>query len=140
MASPSVLVVGGGVAGIEAALGASALGAKVCLVEAKPSLGGRVAQLCSLYPQMSSAVEALKPRMDAVARDPNVEVLAYAELASVKREGRGFKVEVVKKARHVDPSKCDLCGKRCQERLFLLNTDFSMVFSAKTKASKAPAS
>ncbi len=114
MAGLSVLVVGGGVAGIEAALGASALGAKVCLVEAKPSLGGRVAQLCSLYPQMSSAVEALKPRMDAVARDPNVEVLAYAELASVEREGRGFKVEVVKKARHVDPSKCDLCGK-CAE-------------------------
>jgi len=114
LSQPSVLVVGGGVAGIEAALGASMLGAKVYLVESKPSLGGRVAQLHSLYPQLSSAMEVLKPRMEAVAKDPNVELLVYAELTSAERVGRGFKVRVAKKARHVDPARCDLCAK-CAE-------------------------
>lgn len=111
MTAPSVLVVGGGVAGVEAALGASMLGAKVYLVESKPSLGGRVAQLHSLYPQLTSAMEVLKPRMEAAAKDPNIELLVYAELTSAERVGRGFKVKVARKARHVDLAKCDLCAK-----------------------------
>ncbi|MEM4699663.1 MAG: 4Fe-4S binding protein, partial [Candidatus Nezhaarchaeales archaeon] len=114
VAQPSILVVGGGIAGMEAALGASALGAKVCLVESGPSLGGRVAQLHSLYPQLTSAMDLLKPRMRAVVEDPNIEVLTCAEPASATRSGRGFEVRLIKRARHVDPSKCDLCGK-CAE-------------------------
>lgn len=111
---PSILVIGGGIAGIEAALGASALGAKVYLVEAQPSLGGRVAQLSLLYPQLSSSLEVLAPRMEKVVSDPNIEALVYAEVKEASRTGDTFKVKVVKKARHVDLSKCDLCGK-CAE-------------------------
>jgi heterodisulfide reductase subunit A len=114
LTQPVVLIVGGGVAGIEAALGASMLGAKVYLVESKPSLGGRVAQLSSLYPQLKPAGEALSPRVEALLKDPSVEVLTYAELASAARADGGFKVRVARKARHVDASKCDACG-RCSE-------------------------
>jgi len=112
--APSILVVGGGIAGIEAALGAASLGAKVYLVESKPSLGGRAAQLSLLYPKLDPALDMVAARMDALAKASNVEVLTCSEVLEAKREGKGFKVKVLRRARRVDLSKCDACGK-CSE-------------------------
>ena len=134
---PSVLVIGGGVAGIEAALGVASLGAKAYLVEAKPSLGGRMTQLSALYPKLDSAIDALAPRMEEALRDPNVEVMTCSEVIEASRRDRGFKVKVLRRARHVDPSKCDACGKCAEVCPVEVSSEFDLGLS-KRKAVYIP--
>jgi heterodisulfide reductase subunit A len=107
---PRALVVGGGIAGIQAALEIAEKGFKVYLVERSPSIGGRMAQLDKTFPTLDCSACILTPKMVDVARHPNIELLTYSEIESVDGYIGNFKVKVKKKPRYVDVEKCVGCG------------------------------
>jgi heterodisulfide reductase subunit A len=109
-ASPAALVIGGGIAGIQAALDIADAGFKVYLVEREPSIGGRMAQLDKTFPTLDCSSCILTPKMVDVARHPNIELLTYSEVETVEGEAGRFRVQVRKKARSVDMDKCTSCG------------------------------
>ena len=109
-ASPAALVIGGGIAGIQAALDIADAGFKVYLVEREPSIGGRMAQLDKTFPTLDCSSCILTPKMVDVARHPNIELLTYSEVEAVEGEAGRFRVRVRKKARSVDMDKCTSCG------------------------------
>ncbi len=112
--NPAVMVVGGGIAGIEAALKLSATGKKVYLVETKPSIGGHMAMFDKTFPTLDCAACILTPKMSAAGKDPNIELMAYSEVVEVEGYVGNFKVKVNKKARFVDTDKCTGCAA-CQD-------------------------
>jgi heterodisulfide reductase subunit A len=105
-----VLVVGGGVAGIQASLDLANRGFQVYLVEKSPSIGGRMAQLDKTFPTMDCSMCILAPKMIECARHPNVKLLTYSEVSGVKGSVGNFKVTVLKKPRYIDETKCSGCG------------------------------
>ncbi len=109
-ASPAALVIGGGIAGIQAALDIADAGFKVYLVEKEPSIGGRMAQLDKTFPTLDCSSCILTPKMVDIARHPNIELLTYSEVEEVEGEAGRFRVRVRKKARSVDMDKCTSCG------------------------------
>lgn len=111
----SVLVIGGGIAGIQASLDLTDLGYKVYLVEKTPSIGGRMAQLDKTFPTNDCSLCILAPKMVEVGRNPNVELLTYSEVKGVSGKAGNFKVQVLRKPRYVDETKCKACGS-CAEK------------------------
>ncbi|MGA9349708.1 MAG: CoB--CoM heterodisulfide reductase iron-sulfur subunit A family protein [Anaerolineae bacterium] len=107
---PAVLVIGGGIAGIQAALNVADAGIQVYLVEREPSIGGRMAQLDKTFPTLDCSSCILTPRMVEVARHPNIELMTYSEVMAVAGEVGHFRVTVKKKPRYVDVDKCIGCG------------------------------
>ena len=107
---PGILVIGGGIAGIQAALDAASQGVKVYLVERTPSIGGHMAMLDKTFPTLDCSACILTPKMVDVARHPNVELMVYSEVTEVRREGSGFLVKVLKKPRYVREDRCTGCG------------------------------
>jgi heterodisulfide reductase subunit A len=105
-----ILVIGGGIAGIQAALDAAEQGATVYLVEREPSIGGHMAMLDKTFPTLDCSACILTPKMVEASRHPNIKLLAYSEVQEVKRERKNFKVRILKKPRFVDESKCTGCG------------------------------
>jgi heterodisulfide reductase subunit A-like polyferredoxin len=106
----SVLVVGGGIAGIQASLDLANMGFKIYLVEKLPSIGGRMAQLDKTFPTNDCAMCILAPKMIEASSHPNIELLTYSEVEKVSGETGKFTVKVNKKASFVDWSKCTGCG------------------------------
>jgi len=113
--NPNTLVVGGGIAGIQAALKIADAGHKVYLVERTPSIGGHMAQLDKTFPTLDCSACILTPKMTLVSRHPNIELLTYSEVEDVSGYIGSFKVKIRKKARYVDMDKCTGCGL-CQEK------------------------
>jgi heterodisulfide reductase subunit A len=109
--TPDVLVIGGGVAGIEAALLAAAADRAVTLVEAAPSIGGAVAELEEVAPDGECAPCLLAPRLAAVAETPNLTLITNAEVTKVAGFLGNFEVEVRERARWVDPASCIGCDE-----------------------------
>ena len=107
---PSALVIGAGIAGIQAALDIADAGFKVYLVERDPSIGGHMSQLDKTFPTLDCSACIMTPKMVDVARHPNVEMLTYSEVEWVKGEAGNFKARIRKKARSVDADKCTGCG------------------------------
>jgi heterodisulfide reductase subunit A len=107
----AVLVVGGGVGGMQASLDLAEAGYKVYLVEKGPSIGGVMAQLDKTFPTNDCAMCTLAPRMVDCGGHLNVEKLTYSEIESVQGSTGNFKVRIRKKARSVDPEKCTGCGE-----------------------------
>ena len=110
MTSSNIMVIGGGISGIEAALSLGEQGYKVILVEKTPSVGGRMAQLDKTFPTLDCSICILAPKMVEVARHPNVELLTYSEVQEVAGAVGNFNVKVLKKSRYVDIDKCTGCG------------------------------
>jgi heterodisulfide reductase subunit A len=108
-AEKGVLVVGGGIAGIQASLDLANAGFKVCLVEKSPSIGGKMAQLDKTFPTMDCSMCILAPKMLDCAHHPNVQLLTYSEVKGVKGSVGNFKVTVSRKPRYVDEKKCTGC-------------------------------
>ena len=108
--TPSALVIGGGIAGIQTALEIAESGFKTYLVERSPSIGGRMAQLDKTFPTLDCSACILTPKMVDVPRHPNIELLTYSEVTNVDGYVGNFKVTVKKKARYVDVDKCVGCG------------------------------
>ena len=104
------LIVGAGIAGIQAALDLADQGFEVYLVEKNPSIGGRMAQLDKTFPTMDCSACILTPKMVDVGRHPNIRLLTYSELKEVSRKERNFKVKIIQKPRYVDETKCTGCG------------------------------
>jgi heterodisulfide reductase subunit A len=107
---PAALVIGGGIAGIQAALDVADAGFSVYLVEREPSVGGRMAQLDKTFPTLDCSSCILTPKMVDVGQHPNIDLMTYAEVESVERAGDAFRVRVRKKPRYVDIDKCKGCG------------------------------
>lgn len=112
---PSVLIIGGGVAGIQASLDLANRGFRVYLVEKTPSIGGRMAQLDKTFPTLDCSICILAPKMIECARHPNVTLLTYSEVQEAQPLNGGFKVKVIKKPRYVNEDACVGCGK-CVEK------------------------
>lgn len=108
--TPVALVVGGGIAGIQAALDIADAGKKVYLVEREPSIGGHMAEFDKTFPTLDCSACILTPKMVDVGAHPNVTLLTYAEVEKVDGFVGNFKVTVRKKARRVDTTKCNSCG------------------------------
>ena len=115
MEHKSVLIIGGGIAGIQASLDLANRGFQVYLVEKSPSIGGRMAQLDKTFPTMDCSMCILAPKMIECGHHPNVKLLTYSEVKEVKGSVGNFKVKVLKKPRFVDESKCTGCGI-CSEK------------------------
>jgi len=109
------LVIGGGVAGIQAALDLGDTGYQVYLVEKEPSIGGRMAQIDKTFPTMDCSICILAPKMSDVGRHPNVELLTNSEVLEVKGYIGNFRVKVLKKPRYVteECTSCGDCAKAC---------------------------
>ncbi|NIO37497.1 hydrogenase iron-sulfur subunit [Candidatus Bathyarchaeota archaeon] len=108
--SREILLVGGGIAGITAALELGYLGFKVHILEQRPSIGGNMAKLTKVFPTLDCAQCILTPRMAEVGRNPNVNLLTYANVQEVSGRPGNFDVKVFMKPRGVDVSKCKSCG------------------------------
>jgi len=107
----AVLVVGGGIGGMQAALDLAESGYKVYLVESGPAIGGAMAQLDKTFPTNDCAMCTLAPRLVDCGRHPSVEKLTYSEVLTLEGQPGRFRVRVKKKARSVDPGKCTGCGE-----------------------------
>jgi heterodisulfide reductase subunit A2 len=108
--NPNTLVVGGGIAGISAALELANAGYHVYMVEREPSIGGHMAQLDKTFPTLDCSACILTPKMVEVGQHPNVTLLTYSEVESVDGYLGSFRVTVRKKARSVNESSCTGCG------------------------------
>jgi heterodisulfide reductase subunit A len=111
----SVLIIGGGIAGIQASLDLADRGMDVYLVEKEPCIGGRMAQLDKTFPTLDCSICILAPKMAECASHPKIKMLTYSEVQSVEGEAPDFKVKVLRKARFVDEEKCTGCGE-CMEK------------------------
>ena len=109
------LVVGAGIAGIEAALRIADAGKKVYLVEKEPSIGGHMAKFDKTFPTLDCAACILTPKMVLVGQHRNIELLTWSEVEDVSGHVGSFKVKVRRKARFIDEEKCTGCGQ-CMER------------------------
>jgi heterodisulfide reductase subunit A-like polyferredoxin len=107
----SVLVVGGGIGGMQASLDLANSGFKTYLLEEKPAIGGVMAQLDKTFPTNDCSMCIMSPKLVDVGRHPNIDLITYAELEEVKGGAGNFKVKIRKKASYVDPDKCTGCGE-----------------------------
>ncbi|MBS4026960.1 MAG: CoB--CoM heterodisulfide reductase iron-sulfur subunit A family protein [Clostridia bacterium] len=111
-----VMIVGGGISGIQAALDLATAGFKVYLVDKAPTIGGRMAQLDKTFPTNDCSMCIESPKFIECKRHPNIEIMTFTEVDSVKGEAGAFKVSLIKKPRYVDESKCtgcNLCVEYC---------------------------
>jgi heterodisulfide reductase subunit A len=106
----AVMVVGGGVAGVQAALDLANAGVKVYLVEKSPAIGGMMAQLDKTFPTNDCSMCILAPKLVEAGRHENIEIVTLADVEKVEGEAGNFKVTVRKKARRVDLDACNSCG------------------------------
>jgi heterodisulfide reductase subunit A len=114
--TPSVLVVGGGIAGIQASLEVANAGHKVYLVEREPSIGGHMAQFDKTFPTLDCASCIFTPLLSAVGQNPNIELMTYSEVEEVSGYIGNFKAKIKRKARYVDEDKCNgclVCVEKC---------------------------
>jgi heterodisulfide reductase subunit A len=114
------LVIGGGIAGIQASLDLAEAGAEVSLVERSPSIGGRMAQLDKTFPTNDCAMCILSPKLVEVSKHPNIALLTNSELLDLEGEAPRFTARVRRHPRYVDAARCTGCGictTKCPVRL-----------------------
>ena len=122
----STLVVGGGIAGIQAALQIANSRHKVYLVERESSIGGHMIQLDKTFPTLDCSACILSPNMSELGSHPYVELLTYSEVEELSGYVGNFKAKIRKKARYVDEEKCTGCGV-CQEKCpWKVTSEFDM--------------
>lgn len=109
------LVIGGGIAGIQAALDIAEAGFEVDIVEKNPTIGGRMAQLDKTFPTLDCSACILTPKMVDCAQNEKIDILSYSEVEEVKGFVGNFSVKIRRKARYVDETKCTGC-KVCMEK------------------------
>jgi heterodisulfide reductase subunit A2 len=117
-----VMVVGGGISGIQASLDLATAGFKVYLVEKAPSIGGHMAQLDKTFPTNDCSMCIESPKFVECNRHPNIEIMTYTEVERVEGESGDFKVTLVKKPRYINESKCTGCTT-CVEYCPVLSPD-----------------
>ncbi len=118
--NPATLVVGGGIAGLQATLELADAGHPVFLVEREPSIGGHMAQFDKTFPTLDCSACILTPKMSEVGQHENVTMLTYSEVEEVSGSVGNFKVRVRKKARHVNEelcTGCGICSEKCPKKV-----------------------
>ncbi|MFW9999343.1 MAG: hydrogenase iron-sulfur subunit [Candidatus Hodarchaeota archaeon] len=113
--SPSVLIIGGGIAGIKAALIIADTGNKVYLVEKEPTIGGHMALFDKTFPTLDCSICILGPLMTEVKDHPNIELLTYSTIESVDGYIGNFDVKIKKKPRFIKEDDCVGCFDICRE-------------------------
>ncbi|MFX1604064.1 MAG: FAD-dependent oxidoreductase, partial [Promethearchaeota archaeon] len=108
---PRVAVVGGGVAGISAALDLGNAGYPVSLIERRPTIGGQMALLDKVFPQNDCAICILGPIMASVEQHPQIDLHTYSELEDVEGHVGDFQLKVRKKSGFINPDRCNGCGE-----------------------------
>ncbi|MCJ7818397.1 MAG: FAD-dependent oxidoreductase, partial [Syntrophales bacterium] len=106
----AVMVVGGGIAGMQASLDAAAAGYKVYLVERDISIGGVMAQLDKTFPTNDCSTCLISPKLIEVAQHPDIEILTQAEVERLEGEAGRFTVTLHREPRYIDAAKCNACG------------------------------
>lgn len=109
------LVIGGGIAGIQAALDIAEAGFEVDIVEKNATIGGRMAQIDKTFPTLDCSACILTPKMVDCAQHENIDILSYSEVEEVKGFVGNFSVKIRRKARYVDETKCTGC-KICMDK------------------------
>lgn len=107
----SVLVIGGGITGIETSLNLTSAGYKVYLADRKPNLGGNMAQLDKVFPTNDCSMCIMAPKLVEAGRDRNISLLMNSEVVSLEGEEGDFTVTLRTRPRRVDPAKCTSCGE-----------------------------
>ena len=105
----SVLIVGAGPAGMLASAELLNQGFKVILVEEKPTIGGKMAQIDKMFPSNECSTCTILPRMLELTSNPNITIVTFAEVKSIDGKAGDFRAKVVKNPRYVDPIKCTAC-------------------------------
>jgi len=120
----AVLVVGAGIAGIQASLDLAQSGFRVYLAEKTPSIGGVMAQLDKTFPTNDCAMCIMSPKLVDCARHLNIDLLAYTEVESVSGDAGDFTVTLRRKARFIDETRCTGCGECAQHCPVVLPNEF----------------
>jgi heterodisulfide reductase subunit A2 len=116
----NVMVIGGGIAGIQTALDIADAGFGVILVERNPSIGGHMIQYAEVFPTLDCPQCIMTPKMVEVSQHPNIRLMTYSQVQKMTGEALNFEVEVLQKARKVDHTKCNGCGlcwQKCPEKI-----------------------
>lgn len=106
----AVMVVGGGIAGMQASLDLADQGFKVYLVEAKSAIGGKMAQLDKTFPTNDCAMCTISPKLVETGRHPNIEIMTNTQVLDVTGQAGDFSVTVLHEPRYIDTTKCIACG------------------------------
>ena len=110
-----VLVIGGGIAGVQAALDLAQMGVQVSVLEEAPSIGGRMAQLDKTFPTNDCSTCILSPKLIELSSHPLVDILSFSSIEHLEKRDGKFSARIREKARFVDPEKCTACGM-CAEK------------------------
>jgi heterodisulfide reductase subunit A len=113
----AVLVVGGGVAGVQAALDVANSGFKSYLIDQSPSIGGVMAQLDKTFPTNDCSMCILAPKLVEAGRHPNITLITNAQITNLKGEPGNFEVKILKRSRYINEEKCNGCGLCAQKCL-----------------------
>jgi len=114
------LVIGGGIAGLQAAIDLADQGFQVLVVEKQPSIGGKMIGLSKVFPTLDCCSCICTPRMAEAEHHPNIQIMTYSEVRHIRRNSGQFAADVVKKPRYVDEDKCTgcrLCEYACNTEL-----------------------
>jgi heterodisulfide reductase subunit A len=125
------LVIGGGIAGIQAALDLANSGFSVILVEKNPSIGGHMIQLSETFPTLDCSQCIMTPKMVEVSRHKNITLMTYAEVLEVTGYVGNFNIKILKKPTYVDPAKCTLCDECTKVCPILVDNEFDQGLSGR---------
>ena len=128
------LVIGGGVAGLQAALDLADAGHQVYLVEKAASVGGIMAQLDKTFPTMDCSICVLGPKMMDVGRHHQITLMTYSQIEAISGYVGNFTVRVRKKARYVDETVCNSCGRCAEVCPVVVPDEFQQGFSSRKAA------
>jgi heterodisulfide reductase subunit A len=123
---PSCLIVGAGIAGMNAALDLDKLGYKVYLVEKEPSIGGHMAQLDKTFPTLDCSSCVITPKMSEVAKAKNIEIMTYSEVEEISGYVGNFTVKIKKKPHYIDQQKCTGCGSCAENCIVVAPNEFDL--------------
>ena len=131
------LVVGGGIAGMQAALDLADQGCQVALVERDPSIGGKMIALSKVFPTLDCCSCITTPKMSAVAHHENIQLFTYCEVQSLVENDQGYRAQILKKPRYIDEEACTGC-RQCEYSCPInLPNEFDLEMGA-TRAIKVP--
>ena len=122
--SKSALIIGGGIAGIQAALDLADMGIQVNIIEKKPCIGGKMAQLDKTFPTNDCSICILAPKLSECYRHPNITLYSYSEIQKLEGSVGNFSVEILKKARYIKEDKCINCGICAEKCPMRVNDEF----------------